>query len=354
MKLSIGSDIDDPGSINYRWALTWLTLLAYNKGQGSICGPPDSYLENWWYDDRSVSKCTDFSDPCNPGCHAPKGCEWWISCTFDPAFQNDWDPTLCGGLGGWWVHDLSDPCCTHDFIKYVNECKDPAFTTPPPGCSVEVYGNPYAAQVIAKYGKILKTCPSICKDGVPIPPNFGGSTGTPSGGALDCATIPPATVCTSLFQPGTLPPVAGGASCSINTGTNGGAFCAWRPNPNPHNHNGVDIRRPGENPSEVPPDFSASDTIQAVQAGTVTFAGWDGAYGNRVEILHGDGCISSYSHLESFSVTAGQIVAAGQPIGIMDDTGYSLGKHLHFSIMGNTGKYVNPADVPAICTWTHS
>ena len=73
--------------------------------------------------------------------------------------------------------------------------------------------------------------------------------------------------------------------------------------------------------------------VRAVAAGTVKFAGWnDQGYGNLVVIDHG-GYQSLYAHLSNTpSVHVGQVVAAGTPVGLMGNTGFSTGPHLHFEI----------------------
>ena len=54
---------------------------------------------------------------------------------------------------------------------------------------------------------------------------------------------------------------------------------------------------------------------------------------NAVEVLHGDGTIASYSHLrKGIPVQVGDVVAAGQRLGLSGDSGYSTGPHLHFMV----------------------
>ncbi len=65
-------------------------------------------------------------------------------------------------------------------------------------------------------------------------------------------------------------------------------------------------------------------------------------YGNRanqIRILHNDGTMAVYAHLqlESTLVRPGQIVLAGDKIGLSGNTGYSTGPHLHFVIQKNSG-----------------
>lgn len=59
---------------------------------------------------------------------------------------------------------------------------------------------------------------------------------------------------------------------------------------------------------------------------------------NHVLILHEDGTLGLYGHLDTnrITVTFGQSVEAGTLIGYSGNTGYSTGPHLHFSVMANT------------------
>jgi murein DD-endopeptidase MepM/ murein hydrolase activator NlpD len=54
--------------------------------------------------------------------------------------------------------------------------------------------------------------------------------------------------------------------------------------------------------------------------------------GNAVILDHGGGVFSGYWHLSEFRVTPGQQVAAGDPIGLVGNTGLSTGAHLHWEL----------------------
>jgi len=58
---------------------------------------------------------------------------------------------------------------------------------------------------------------------------------------------------------------------------------------------------------------------------------------NYIDIMHDDGTYAIYAHLllGSVKVTKGQLVEAGQVIGLSGNTGYSTGPHLHFAIKHN-------------------
>src|SRR3989344_291962 len=74
--------------------------------------------------------------------------------------------------------------------------------------------------------------------------------------------------------------------------------------------------------------------IRASDSGTVTVAGWPDnyGYGNRVEVDHGNGYTTQYSHLSAIYVTVGQKVSKGDVLGAMGSTGRSTGTHLDFRI----------------------
>ena len=55
-------------------------------------------------------------------------------------------------------------------------------------------------------------------------------------------------------------------------------------------------------------------------------------YGNYVSIQHADNTRALYCHLEEFRCRAGDIVKAGDVIGIEGETGNSTGIHLHLEI----------------------
>ncbi|MDE6108380.1 MAG: peptidoglycan DD-metalloendopeptidase family protein, partial [Oscillospiraceae bacterium] len=71
-------------------------------------------------------------------------------------------------------------------------------------------------------------------------------------------------------------------------------------------------------------------------------------YGNGLAIKHSDGSgYSTYSHMQSVSVTVGQTVAQGDVVGQMGSAGNSTGTHCHFELvsegsMTEGGKYFRP------------
>jgi murein DD-endopeptidase MepM/ murein hydrolase activator NlpD len=96
-------------------------------------------------------------------------------------------------------------------------------------------------------------------------------------------------------------------------------------------HNAIDIAAP------------AGTAVYASNDGTVISSGDKGdGYGNCIIISHGNGIVSMYGHLSSFSVSAGQTVQKGQRIGGVGSTGWSTGNHLHYEVRVG-GRQVNPS-----------
>ncbi|MBB5208865.1 peptidoglycan DD-metalloendopeptidase family protein [Chiayiivirga flava] len=64
-----------------------------------------------------------------------------------------------------------------------------------------------------------------------------------------------------------------------------------------------------------------------------------GARANHVRILHDDGSMAVYAHLQPDSVLVrpGRRVAVGHHLGASGNTGYSTGPHLHFAVQVNAG-----------------
>jgi murein DD-endopeptidase MepM/ murein hydrolase activator NlpD len=74
--------------------------------------------------------------------------------------------------------------------------------------------------------------------------------------------------------------------------------------------------------------------VKTTADGTVSFAGWDGGYGNLIKIDHGNGYETRYAHLSRFapSVRRGARVKQGQVIGYTGATGLATAPHLHYEI----------------------
>lgn len=101
-------------------------------------------------------------------------------------------------------------------------------------------------------------------------------------------------------------------------------------------------RRDGKMHGGVDLAAGTGSPVTAAAGGKVISAGWEGSYGNMVEISHGGGLITRYAHLSSIKVGAGQVVSGGQLIGLAGATGNASGPHLHFEVIIN-GRQQDPA-----------
>lgn len=73
----------------------------------------------------------------------------------------------------------------------------------------------------------------------------------------------------------------------------------------------------------------------------------DGHAANIIRILHDDGTISLYAHLNwnTIRVKPGDRVSAGQYIADSGNTGFTSGPHLHFSVQRNSGLMIESLPV---------
>lgn len=94
-------------------------------------------------------------------------------------------------------------------------------------------------------------------------------------------------------------------------------------------HNGIDMPNP------------IGQTVRAAGSGTVEWAGSGfqntSSYGNVVFIKHdfgyrGQTLNTLYAHMSAVLVTPGQVVNAGDPIGMVGNTGRVSGPHVHFEV----------------------
>lgn len=76
----------------------------------------------------------------------------------------------------------------------------------------------------------------------------------------------------------------------------------------------------------------AGTPIYASAGGVVDYAGLDAAYGNMVEIDHGNDIVTRYAHASKLFVKVGQVVRRGEKIAEVGSTGRSTGNHLHFEV----------------------
>jgi len=111
--------------------------------------------------------------------------------------------------------------------------------------------------------------------------------------------------------------------CGIVTSNYG-----WRDN---RMHKGIDI------------DLRRGAPVSAAFDGMVRIARYNGGYGNVVIVRHYNGLETVYAHLSKIKVKAGQVVVAGQTLGLGGATGRATGSHLHFEVRFK-GHALNPAN----------
>jgi murein DD-endopeptidase MepM/ murein hydrolase activator NlpD len=82
-------------------------------------------------------------------------------------------------------------------------------------------------------------------------------------------------------------------------------------------------------------DFAAAQgtPILAAAGGVVVTQEFHPAYGNMIEIDHGNELISRYAHASKTLVKRGDLIKRGQKIAEVGTTGRSTGAHLHFEVL---------------------
>ena len=107
----------------------------------------------------------------------------------------------------------------------------------------------------------------------------------------------------------------------------------WRLDPWTHEgsffHDGMDI------------SVRTGTPVAAACSGRVVIAGWDGGYGEAVQIACDNGLDTMYAHNSVVKVYVGERVNQGGLISYSGMTGNATGPHVHFGVMRN-GQWVNP------------
>ncbi|MGB0805144.1 MAG: peptidoglycan DD-metalloendopeptidase family protein [Salibacteraceae bacterium] len=94
-------------------------------------------------------------------------------------------------------------------------------------------------------------------------------------------------------------------------------------------HKGIDI------------DLQVWDTVVTAFSGMVRVARTYSGYGRVVVVRHFNGLETLYAHLHRIKVKPGQIVTAGELIGLGGSSGHSTGSHLHWEVRFK-GYPINP------------
>lgn len=88
---------------------------------------------------------------------------------------------------------------------------------------------------------------------------------------------------------------------------------------------------------------SGDDNIYLPISGMITTAEFRTDDGNTIAVDHGNGVVTEYCHLDKMLVGVGDVVAVGDIIGIMGNTGMATGKCLHWRVLAD-GEVVNPIE----------
>lgn len=90
-------------------------------------------------------------------------------------------------------------------------------------------------------------------------------------------------------------------------------------------HTGIDYRAP------------TGTKIHATRGGIVVHSGWNGSYGPAYgmhvvvrSIVGGRSVEHLYAHLSAVKVRNGQVIKAGNVVGLSGETGNTFGAHLHY------------------------
>lgn len=111
-----------------------------------------------------------------------------------------------------------------------------------------------------------------------------------------------------------------------------GSRFGWRPDP-----------LTGQSALHTGLDFPANPgtTVVASAGGLVVAQEFHPAYGNLLELDHGNDVLTRYAHLSRTLVKKGDLVRRGQRIAEVGNSGRSTGPHLHFEVLVQ-GVYQNP------------
>jgi len=82
--------------------------------------------------------------------------------------------------------------------------------------------------------------------------------------------------------------------------------------------------------------------VVSVMDGRVISAGSASGFGLWVRVLHGDGTITVYGHVDRYLVSVGERVTGGEQIATIGNRGESTGPHLHFEVLRNGSRKIDP------------
>lgn len=91
-------------------------------------------------------------------------------------------------------------------------------------------------------------------------------------------------------------------------------------------------------------DLETGDPVVAAFEGMVRVSRYNRSFGNVIVIRHANGLETLYGHLSERKVRIGDLVQAGDTIGLGGSTGRSTGSHLHFEVR-YLGQPIDPSKV---------
>ncbi len=94
---------------------------------------------------------------------------------------------------------------------------------------------------------------------------------------------------------------------------------------------------------------TTGEPVHVTAYGKVSFAGRRGGYGNLVEVTHDHGHVTLYGHLSRIDVREGELLKAGDVVGLLGSTGRSTGPHLHYEVQSR-GARLDPEQFLALGT----
>lgn len=97
-------------------------------------------------------------------------------------------------------------------------------------------------------------------------------------------------------------------------------------------HNGIDLR------------LKKGDNVRTIFEGKIRIAQYSSSYGYVIVVRHFNGLETFYAHLSKMKVKEGDMVSAGQVIGLGGNTGHSTGNHLHLEVRYK-GHPINPNEI---------
>jgi hypothetical protein len=101
--------------------------------------------------------------------------------------------------------------------------------------------------------------------------------------------------------------------------------------PTDHLYSAFGPRR-GRQHKGIDTDLNIGDTLRTVFDGKIRYANYVSGFGNLVIIRHYNGLETYYAHQSKILVEPGDLLSAGDVIGLGGETGNALGPHLHFEI----------------------